>query len=825
MDNEHSGTGSRNEHGPRNSVDNRSSDGQNSVDTPLDQANIDARVEKIIHSILNSERMREGTVFSDGSYSSQHILQKGSDWRRSRAEGQTGNRMTTRAENGAAKFTAHDGAAGHGRAAHKSGAENTQVEGSMTTQPNRIDQLSREDRARLRAQARESASKAERPPRNGSAKSRYVDVFGDLFTLGTSDYMDEPGDFDARDFEGGDFEAKGFEAGDFGSAHSEPTSFESTDFGSSSFGFDHFGATEHRREAIQREALPEPLQKLRDMENERTENGNTLSFADLFIKQAKLTANYEDDYSPIIAPPNSYLPTYQHLSNVELRSYFSWRTLWRHGSSLATPVPKEFASLLAFELINGVGCKPGKNALKKLQRLQASVEQSDDWGQASYFSHDLERWIRDYVLYHRLDPKLVVPEAQQQCDHAVMTLRRAESAILHQKGIDRMPDEIAPTMPADEELWNATKQLCTFDVDRSPFLRENHESATKVWSRVFSDMCIHCARRRKVRFLDGMFGPQYAMPYTLFVGVPTHVEAPQNGTVMRLTEGQWLTYRLDRWKMHYPSDRRIDASDMSKLLRAIDRQMRLDWDYKKPLKPRPLPQYQQAMVRKRSEEVRQEEVEQQKKRIVIDFSQLGKIRAAAATTREALLVDEEREGYIPEEAVTSSPGSDAFANNEQVKGGSSSSGPKIGTVEKNAEVVGTKPEHVEEGVGLPGPKVGLNSAPAFGPASLSFSTPSPVSSAPTPGAATATASLTSSQTNPTLPLGLTPLELEVARRILDGEDPNGPLGPTTPSLEMVVDSINEKLFDEIGDTVFEFGDNGPSPVEDYVDNVRGILAL
>lgn len=687
------------------------------------------------------------------------------------------------------------------------------------------------DRARLRAQTRESASKAERPPRNASAKSRYVDAFGDLFTLGTSDYMDKPGDFEAkgseaRGFEARNFEAGGFEPGNFGSTHSESTSFGSADFSFSSFGFGQFGATEHRRETIQREALPKPLQELRAMENERTENGNTLSFADLFIKQAKLTANYEDDYSPIIAPPNSYLPTYQHLSNVELRSYFSWRTLWRHGSSLAKPVPKEFASLLAFELINGVGCKPGKNALKKLQRLQASVEQSDGWGQASYLSHDLERWIQDYVLYRRLDPKLVVPEAQRQRDHAVMTLRRAESAILHQKGIDRMPDEIAPTMPTDEELWSATKQLCMFDVDRSPFLRENHESATKVWSRVFSDMCVHCARRRKVRFLDGMFGPQYAMPYTLFVGVPTHVKAPQNGTVMRLTEGQWLTYRLDRWKMHYPSDRRIDASDMSKLLRAIDRQMRLDWNYKKPLKPRPLPQYQQAMVRKRSEEVRQEEVEEQKKRIVIDFSQLGKIRAAAATTRETLLVDEEREGYIPEEAVTSSPGSDALANNEQVKGGGASSGPRAKQVEKDAGATGTKPEHVEEGVGVPGPTAGLNSAPAFGSASLSFSTPSQASSAPTPGATSATASLTtSSQTNPTLPLGLTPLELEVARRILDGEDPNGPLGSTTPSLEMVVDSINEKFFDEIGDTVFEFGDNGPSPVEDYVDDVRGILAL
>ena len=40
---------------------------------------------------------------------------------------------------------------------------------------------------------------------------------------------------------------------------------------------------------------------------------------------------------------------------------------------------------------------------------------------------------------------------------------------------------------------------------------------------------------------------------------------------------------------------------------------------------------------------------------------------------------------------------------------------------------------------------------------------------------------------------------------------------------MLVDSINEKLFDLVGDTVLEFGGAGPTLVEDYEQDLRGYL--
>ena len=40
---------------------------------------------------------------------------------------------------------------------------------------------------------------------------------------------------------------------------------------------------------------------------------------------------------------------------------------------------------------------------------------------------------------------------------------------------------------------------------------------------------------------------------------------------------------------------------------------------------------------------------------------------------------------------------------------------------------------------------------------------------------------------------------------------------------MLVDAINEALFDLIGDTVIEYGPNGLELIEDYREDVEGFL--
>ena len=39
-----------------------------------------------------------------------------------------------------------------------------------------------------------------------------------------------------------------------------------------------------------------------------------------------------------------------------------------------------------------------------------------------------------------------------------------------------------------------------------------------------------------------------------------------------------------------------------------------------------------------------------------------------------------------------------------------------------------------------------------------------------------------------------------------------------------MDAINEALYDALGDTAIEFGADGPRIIEDYEDDVRGLIA-
>ena len=68
-------------------------------------------------------------------------------------------------------------------------------------------------------------------------------------------------------------------------------------------------------------------------------------------------------------------------------------------------------------------------------------------------------------------------------------------------------------------------------------------------------------------------------------------------------------------------------------------------------------------------------------------------------------------------------------------------------------------------------------------------------------------------------LGLSEDETALLRALLDGRKYAGP-----GNVDLMVDAINEVLFDLLGDTAVEFGADGkPQLVEDYVEDVRAAL--
>ncbi|MBQ9006343.1 MAG: hypothetical protein IJ092_08210, partial [Atopobiaceae bacterium] len=70
-------------------------------------------------------------------------------------------------------------------------------------------------------------------------------------------------------------------------------------------------------------------------------------------------------------------------------------------------------------------------------------------------------------------------------------------------------------------------------------------------------------------------------------------------------------------------------------------------------------------------------------------------------------------------------------------------------------------------------------------------------------------------------LALTTAESLVLQALLTGAA--APSDPEGQMLSLVIDSINEKLFDVVGDAVIEYEGDDPVLVEDYLDDVREIL--
>lgn len=73
--------------------------------------------------------------------------------------------------------------------------------------------------------------------------------------------------------------------------------------------------------------------------------------------------------------------------------------------------------------------------------------------------------------------------------------------------------------------------------------------------------------------------------------------------------------------------------------------------------------------------------------------------------------------------------------------------------------------------------------------------------------------------------GLDPSEVGYLRALLEKDQAGAAkiAKETHGSEDMLVDAINEALFELVGDTVIEYGPDGPELIEDYREDVEGFL--
>lgn len=533
--------------------------------------------------------------------------------------------------------------------------------------------------------------------------------------------------------------------------------------------------------------LPDQYRKMREIsrwqEDPKGGAGRWLSEAELFYRQGLLMADYEDD-CPYNGTFKSYFPTYNAMSDRQLRGYFTWRAQVRRGNIEETST--SFAFLYLYELICGIGVDDPLDGFNKIKAF---------WDVYRAFEPGIDRfarvWLQDYAVFHRLDPKLLRDSKTVMFDNALIELRRAARDLVPAPAPSGQPPKrrktSEPTLPLppdevrEERLMAAINALSTYNLSNSRLDRSHHRDLRHVACAVYVRMVRYYDTHRKTGIVASLFGEETAMPYTMFASAVFFAPERHEDCEYRLDPIHIYRCQNGFWECMRIHGSRQKSSKLGEMMRACDQRLRLALDPAHPLKEEKVPKYLAKIIDDEITARLSWDAAHQPVKIDIDLSQLGHIRSAAAQTREALLIDEEREdGPLADAEV-------AVAERPEAE-------PVADTI---AEPVATTMQQDEASE----PTISTEQFGVVAPLLAPAPTPADTASALDPAAEAYLRAL---------------LEQNAAQTA-------SAVAQSGKSEDMLVDSINEALFDLVGDTVIEFSAAGPQIIEDYEADVRGYL--
>ena len=368
------------------------------------------------------------------------------------------------------------------------------------------------------------------------------------------------------------------------------------------------------RPAASYEPVPDEILAMRSLE--RGEDALHRSREEVFIQQAEQMAIYEDDYlydRDVVR----YFPTYQSLTDRELRGYFSWRTKWRRGEREKTNL--SYAFLYIYELLNQIGVSDPVDGFEKLRAFQREYSLLD----AKVFAY-LKRWLWDYVVFYRLDPVLLADWPEIEFDRNLEAFRQ-------------------PALHSDEELFQAVLFLSSYRLDRSKLYLLEPELTKAVTTRVLRKMDAYYTAHRKQKLSDFFFGPQVLLPVTFFENAVFYEKKQRTGFSYSIDALRTYQYRDQHWTVIQPDCAPERSRKLGELIRTVDSMLRESTGCGNAIQPGLSTKWICRLIAEKIHDCLCEREEKEARRVTIDYSRLATIRDDASVTREKLISDEERE--------------------------------------------------------------------------------------------------------------------------------------------------------------------------------------
>ena len=344
------------------------------------------------------------------------------------------------------------------------------------------------------------------------------------------------------------------------------------------------------------------------------------SYEKIFYKQGKFMERLEDDfdYREEFA---QYFPTYQSMSDRQLRGYFSWRTKVRHCVIEKTSI--SFVFVYIYELINQIGVRSAIDGFHKLKNFWTAYRKID-----LRIDSYVKLWLKDYVVYNNLDKSLLEDLLYSNYNNALLTLHNYKS-----HGAD--------------EVFSALNSISSYDLRDSGFFKRHPDDVKNVTYDVFSALSDHYDKDCKTTLGETFFGVFYTSSYYMFNSAVFYDRIRRRDFVYEIDEFCTYSCKKGNWScksfFHYGNkNQRIGA-----LLKTIDFNMRKKFNFRSTLKVVKTSEIHENIINNTIDNYQEKQKEAARPKIEIDVSKLQNIRKAALQTQSKLLVDEDE----PEKAA------------------------------------------------------------------------------------------------------------------------------------------------------------------------------
>ncbi|WP_232502042.1 tellurite resistance TerB C-terminal domain-containing protein [Treponema vincentii] len=419
-----------------------------------------------------------------------------------------------------------------------------------------------------------------------------------------------------------------------------------------------------------------------------------------------------------------------------------------------------FVRIYLDELINGIGAASAEESLRKMQEFEKVFPGA---GFGRYENRNLRENLHQRMLGFAVLNNIPPEVARKYIDGRLLE-RDAGIEILHN-----------PEKFGDQEVFNA---LCTFGgkkISESKLIRQQGAEAIRLFAAVWRLASAQYRKNGKTLFYL-CFGDRkelrwYPLEYTLYYNPKKQKETIYElnpSRSYRFTQGEWY---ISTYQSYY-----FNKQILADFLHEIDRRLRLYLKTGHPLKERKEAAWVVPYIESVIEEDRQAKIEAARPKITIDFAGLDKIRQDALETQGSLLTEEDAQ--------------DAPAKSAE-------------SAERYMEAASAVRTQASA-------KAGMESSAAIPSGSVNSSEESvPLDNAPV------LPSMTSVPLDDTQALLL--------RMLLRGEPVQALIAAQHGLPHVIADSINEALFDYIGDNAVDCDGETFALVEDYRDEIAKIV--